>query len=222
MVELKNRQTLDRQIRRLFDDILILGSMVEQAVVQAVAAMAKGDLAASKRIYAGDVRINERRFQIEEDCLALIATQQPIARDLRVLASMLEVNTELERMGDYAKGIARITLELNLFKPVAFPPQLTRMASICVEMLNRALTAFVDCDEEAAAAIPGMDDEVDKIYTEVYRSLIPVVGADEELIDPVNHLIWASHNLERMADRVTNICERTIFITTAKLIELGR
>jgi phosphate transport system protein len=222
MTELKNRQTLDRLIKKLLDDILVLGSMVEQAVVQAVVALEKRDLSAAERIYAGDVRINKRRFQIEEDCLALIATQQPIARDLRVLSSILEVNTELERMGDYGKGIARIVRELDKFDPIPFPDELPRMAAAAIDMLNKALDAFLNVDEQAARAIPELDYEVDHFYDRINRRLIKMVGKDRSIIDSANYMMWASHNLERLADRVTNICERTVFVATGEMIEFGK
>lgn len=222
MTEIVNRATLDRQTKKLLDDLLSLGSMVEQAVVQAVAALKKRDLRAAERIYAGDARINERRFRIEEDCLALIATQQPIARDLRVLSSILEINTELERMGDYGKGIARITIEMGKHAEVPFPEELTRMAADAVDMLEKALSAFFHADEAAARAIPEMDEIVDKFYNRINRGLIKSIGSDPSIIDSANYLMWATHNLERLADRVTNICERTIFVATGEMVEFGK
>lgn len=215
-----NRQTLDNQLKKLNDEILVLGSMVEQAVLRSVEALKKRDLSTAERIRAGDLRINQKHFQIEQDALITIATQQPIARDLRILASIMDVNTELERMGDYAKGIARITMELSKHPPIAVPDQLTRMAAFAVEMLKNSLTAFVAQDEAAARAIPDSDDVVDAYYNEVNRLLIALVGENAASIDRANYLMWAAHNLERLADRVTNICERTLFIATGKLVEL--
>lgn len=222
MTELKNRQTLDRQTKKLLDDVLILGSMVETAVVQAVDALREHDLAAAARIYEADSRINERRFQIEDACLVLIATQQPIARDLRVLSSVLEISTELERMGDYAKGIARITIELDSHPPIPFPEELAAMATAATGMLNRALTAFQQADEHAALAIPDLDNKVDAAYNRINRSMIGLAGQSPSMVDSANYIMWAAHNLERLADRVANICERTIFIATAELIEFGK
>ena len=155
---METRGTLEKKIQMLQDEILVLGSMVENAILAAVNALQKRDIEASKRIYASDQQINDRRFKLENECITLIATQQPMARDIRILAAVLEVLTELERMGDYAKGIARINIlvgkETRLKPLVEFP----EMAEITVDMLHRALLAFVEADEEAACQIP-TDDE---------------------------------------------------------------
>ncbi len=216
------RQTFEREMQRLQDELLILGSMVEQAIADAVDALKKRDLEQSRQLIANDRLINEKRFQIEAEVLTLIATQQPIAGDLRVLASTLEIAAELERMGDYAKGIANISLMLGeepLIKPLIDIP---RMAAKAREMLHRALDAFIRRDIEAASAIPAEDDEVDNLYNQVYRELITLIMANPRNIDQANHLLWVAHNLERTADRVTNICERTIFTVTGQMSEIGK
>ena len=222
MSEIRNRQTFDRRLKKLTDDMLVLGNMVEQAVLRAVTALEKRDTRAARRVYENDRRVNERRFRIEEDTIVLIATQQPIARDLRMLSSLLELITELERMGDYAKGIARIAIELDKVEPIPFPVELNEMAAAATGMLNRALEAFVKVDVEAAYQIPELDERVDKLYNKVNRRLIQMVGKDPESIDRANYMMWASHNLERLADRVTNICERTIYVDTGEMIEFGK
>lgn len=214
------RETLDRKVQELLDDILSLGSMVEQAIMDSVDALKKRNLEAAKQIYSGDKHINEKRFQIENNCMVLIATQQPMARDLRVLASVLEIATELERMGDYAKGIARITLILGNQPPIKPLIDIPRMAKLTTDMLHRALGAFVDTDLDIARSLPYEDDEVDALYNQVYRELLTYMIADPSTIDRANYLLWVAHNLERTADRVTNICERTIFIATGELIEV--
>ena len=198
-----------------------MGSIVEQAVLQSVDALRRRDPDAAGRIYASDVRVNEKRFRIEQDVLELIATQQPIARDLRVLASILEVITELERMGDYAKGIARNTIELSKLLPLEFPQELQIMADRAAGMLHDSLTAFYSADVEAARQIPVSDDEVDTLYNQVIRGLIEHVRAHPSDIDAANYLMWAAHNLERLADRVSNICERTVFMVTGEMVEFG-
>ncbi|PWH18270.1 MAG: phosphate transport system regulatory protein PhoU [Ardenticatenia bacterium] len=216
------RQTFEREMQRLQDELLVLGSMVEHAITDSVEALKKRDLEWSRQLVADDRLINEKRFQIEADVLTLIATQQPIAGDLRVLASTLEIAAELERMGDYAKGIANINLMIGeepLIKPLIDIP---RMAAKAREMLHRALDAFVRRDIEAARAIPVEDDEVDNLYNQVYRELITLILANPKNIDQANHLLWAAHNLERTADRVTNICERTIFTVTGQMAEIGK
>jgi phosphate transport system protein len=214
------RKTFESDIKQLKDELLLMGSMVEQQTLDAVEALKKRDLEAARRIYAADAKINEKRFAIENQVMILIATQQPMAHDLRLLASILEVSAELERMGDYAKGMATINIRMGdepLLKPLIDVP---RMAQIASSMLHRALTAFVNEDAEAAKAIPSEDDEVDALYNQVYRELMTFVMKDPKTIDRANYLLWAAHNLERMADRVTNICERTIFIVTGEIKEI--
>ncbi len=217
------RETLDLQIQQLLNQILVLGSMVEQATMDAVSSLKKQDLEAARTIYHNDILINNKHFEIEDSCIRLIATQQPImAGDLRLLASALEVNTELERMGDYAKGIAKICLIIGkqpLLKPLIDVP---RMAELAVSMLHRSLTAFVEKNVEAARSIPTEDDEVDGLYNQVYRELVTYMISDPSTIDRANYLMWVAHNLERFADRVTNICERTIYVVEGQLLELDR
>jgi len=214
------RKTFESDIKQLKDELLLMGSMVEQQTLDAVEALKKRDLEAARRIYAADARINEKRFAIENQVMILIATQQPMAHDLRLLASILEVSAELERMGDYAKGMATINVRMGdepLLKPLI---DLPRMAQIAASMLHRALAAFVNEDAETAKAIPEEDDEVDALYNQVYRELMTFVMKDPKTIDRANYLLWAAHNLERMADRVTNICERAIFIVTGEIKEI--
>jgi phosphate transport system protein len=214
------RKTFETEIQQLKDDLLLLGSMVEGAILHSVQALKKRDLEASRRIYEMDSQINAKRFAIEEQVMVAIATQQPMAHDLRLLASILEVAGELERMGDYAKGIATVNIRMGeqpLLKPLVDVP---RMAQKAADMLHRALTAFVNEDAEAARTIPNEDDEVDQLYTQVYRELMTFVMADAKSIERANWLLWVAHNLERVADRVTNICERTIFIVTGEIKEI--
>ncbi len=214
------RETLDRQIHHLQDEILLLGSMVEQAMLNAVEALKRRDLEAATQIYEDDVLINEKRFAIENAILILIATQQPIAKDLRMLAAMLEVITELERMGDYAKGVAKITNKIgDAVLPLPMR-EIAKMGELAVNMLHRALTAFINENPSQACLIPLEDDEVDKLYNQVYHSVVRSMIANPEIIDQTNLMLWVAHNLERMADRVTNICERTVFIATGELLEM--
>jgi phosphate transport system protein len=214
------RRTFEIEIQQLKDELLLMGSMVEQQVLEAVEALKKRDIKASKCIFEADKKINSKRFGIEEQVMILIATQQPMAHDLRLLASILEVSAELERMGDYAKGIATINIRIGdeaLLKPLIDIPRMAEKAS---NMLHRALTAFINEDVEVARAIPAEDDEVDDLYKQVYRELMTFIIADPKEIDRANYLLWAAHNLERFADRVTNICERTVFIVTGENKEI--
>jgi phosphate transport system protein len=217
---MRPRQTFERKLQRLQDEVLVLGSMVEKALLESVKSLKKRDLEAARRLVAEDRSINEKRFAIENDALILIATQQPMAGDLRILAAVLEIATELERMGDYAKGIAKINLmmgEQPLIKPLIDIP---RMAEKARDMLHRALEAFVQQDVALARAIPGEDDEVDALYNQVYRELLTFIMSDPRNIDQANYLLWAAHNLERTADRVTNICERVVFTVTGEMMEM--
>ncbi len=214
------RETLDRQIHHIQDEVLLLGSMVEQAMLKSVDALKRRDLKASRTLYEEDALINEKRFAIENAILILIATQQPMARDLRSLAAMLEVITELERMGDYAKGIGKVNIRLGDHTiPIPYR-EIDLMADLAVSMLHRSLSAFINEDAGQASAIPLEDDKVDDLYNHVTRGLVNAMIANPENIDAANLLIWVAHNLERMADRVTNICERTVFIATGELLEL--
>jgi len=214
------RKTFETELQQIKDDVLLLGSLVEQAILNSVEALKKRDRKASEHILEADKEINAKRYAIEEQVMVLIATQQPMAHDLRLLASILEIAGELERMGDYAKGIANINIRMGdepLLKPLIDIP---RMAQKDVDMLHRALTAFINEDAEAARSIPREDDEVDALYNQVYRELMTFILQDPKTIERANWLLWAAHNLERVADRVTNICERTIFIATGELIEI--
>ncbi len=220
MPTINPRESFDRYQKALLDEVLVMGSMVEQAIQQSLVALKNRDTEASRRIYQNDERINQRRYRIESETLTLIATQQPMARDLRFLAAILEVITELERIGDYAKGISRINILLGE-EPINAPIRdLELMAELGLSMLHRALSAFINKDPEAAGLIPPEDDQVDTLYNHIYRELIERMIEDPAFIDRANHLIWAAHNLERMADRVTNICERIIFVATGEIREL--
>ena len=216
------REAFQRNLKVLQDELLVLGGMVEKALVDSVELLKKQDLDGAQKLIAQDESINEKRFAIEADTLVQIATQQPMAGDLRVLASILDVASELERIGDYAKGIAKITLMIGqkpLIKPLI---DLPRMAEKAADMLRRALNAFVRQDLTCADSIPNEDDEVDALYNQVYRELLTFIISDPRTIDQATLLLWVGHNLERAADRVTNICERVVFIVTGKLVEMDR
>ncbi|MCB0112982.1 MAG: phosphate signaling complex protein PhoU, partial [Caldilineaceae bacterium] len=198
------------ELKQLQDEVLMMGSMVIHAIKEAVDILKRQDLDGAQRVIDGDVVINDKRYTIEARVLTLIATQQPMARDLRLLAAVLEIVTELERMGDYAKGIGKITLLLGrdpLVKPLVEIPQMSEMV---VDMLRRSLDAFVDQDLEVARSLPLEDDAVDALYNKVQRDLLSVLLEKPQLMERANYLLWAAHNLERAADRVTNICERII------------
>jgi phosphate transport system protein len=217
-----SRSGFHRELERLQDEVLVLGSMVEKAVSRSVDALRARDVGLARALEAEDVLINRKRFEIEEAALLQIATQQPMASDLRRLAAILQIVTDLERMGDYAAGIAHICVEIGdqpHIKPLIDIP---RMADKASSMLRRALDAFVDRDVLAAEAIAAEDDEVDALYQQVYRELLTIMLANPRTIDQATHLLWAAHNLERVADRVQNICERVVFVATGRMREFSR
>ncbi len=218
----RNRTAFHRELEHVQEEVLVLGSMVEKAVLRSVDALRNRDSATARIIEAEDVLINKKRFEIEEASLMLIATQQPMASDLRRLAAVLQIVTDLERMGDYASGIARICIDIGdqpHIKPLIDIP---RMAEKSVSMLRRSLDAFIERDVAAAESIAREDDEVDDLYQQVYRELLTIMLANPRTIDQATRLLWAAHNLERVADRVQNICERVVFVVTGRMQELSR
>ena len=215
------RERFDRHLQNLLDQVLILGSMVDQAMTKAMEALKRQDHTAARRIYNNDLRINQKRYSLEDECITIIATQQPMARDVRLLAAVIEIITELERIGDYAKGICKINLLLS-DEPVdpVIINELQQMAKLGLDMLRRSLDAFIAGDDKTAREIPDEDDVVDQLYNQIYLKLVERMIADPATIDRANHMMWAAHNLERMADRVTNICERIVYVATGEMREL--
>ena len=214
------RQVFDQELRRLQDDMLTLGHLVEGAMTAAIQALVARDLEAARQVMADDDQINERRFALEHDCLLLIATQQPMASDLRVVAAVLDITSNLERMADHAKGIGKITIMLGhepLIKPLVDVPV---MAQKAVQMLREVLDAFVQRDPVAARQLATRDDEIDAYYDQIYRELLSYMLADPRTINQATLLLWIAHNIERFADRVTNICERVVFTVTGEMKEL--
>ncbi|HMA38110.1 MAG TPA: phosphate signaling complex protein PhoU [Chloroflexia bacterium] len=214
------RENFQRSLRELQDSVLAMGSMVDQAIQRSTQALRARDVRQAGEVIAGDQAINEERFRIEEQALLLIATQAPMARDLRWLAAVLNIITDLERMADHAAGNARITILIGDEPPLKPLIDIPRMADICSEMLRAALDAFVAADADAAYTVAYRDDEVDQLYDQVYRELLTFMMADPGTINRATHLLWAAHNLERIADRVTNICERVVFLSTGHMEEI--
>jgi phosphate transport system protein len=214
------RESFKRNISLLKDEVLTLGSMVEESVQESVEALIRRDEETAAGIPQKDQAINEKRYAIENAVFIQIATQQPMAHDLRTLAAILEIINELERMGDYAKGIAKVTLLLRE-EDVAFPlREFDEMAGLGTNMLHRGLAAFVDEDLDLARSIAVEDRRIDAMYEDIYHKLIQGMILNPATIDQSNYLMWVAHNLERLADRVVNICERTIFTCTGELLEL--
>ncbi len=215
------RTTFHKRLREIQDDILAMGSMVEKATSRSVESLKNRDLALARQIISDDQKINGKRFEIEEKCIQLIATQQPMASDLRTIVSVLNITGELERIGDYAEGISKIVMMIGDEPPLKPLIDIPRMAEKTQDMLRRALDAFIRRDAEAARGVAIEDDEVDNLYNQVFRELLTFMLEDPKTITRATRLIWVAHNLERSADRVTNICERVVYIVTGKMEEIG-
>jgi phosphate transport system protein len=216
-----NRSDLDQKIQYAKDQILLLGSMVEEAMYRSVRALKDHDFDVSQSILEKDIAINRKRFEVESAIISSIATQQPLAHDLRILASVLDLCTELERIGDYAKGIAVINLRSNGLSLPKILNDLYYMSEKALDMFHRAMTAFVQEDAEQAQAIAREDDVIDALYEQVYNEVMDLVTVNPMNMERGNYVLWVAHNLERMADRVTNICERTVFIATGDFAEVS-
>ncbi|HSB02762.1 MAG TPA: phosphate signaling complex protein PhoU [Anaerolineales bacterium] len=215
-----SHKTFSQELREVKDEVLLLSSMVEQAVVNSAEALKNSDLRQARQILSGDIDINRKRFEIEISIMVLIATQQPIAHDLRLLAASLDICTELERMGDYAKGIATINLRSEGLGLPHILQDIYAMAEKAVDMLHRGMTAFATEDIQTAQAIIREDDAIDECYSNLYYEAIHSVLGDPRNIERANYVIWAAHNLERLGDRITNICERVVYMVTGERLEL--
>ena len=215
------RELFQAELRGLQDDILVLGSMTEKAIMDAMESLRDGDVEWSRRIVEDDHRINAKRFEIEDRTMFVIASQQPMATDLRSLVSVLYIITDLERMADHAEGIARINLMLDaepLPRRLGYIPG---MADRAVAMLRDSLKAYIDHDVDMARRICDADDEVDRLQDAVYEDSIKAMIADPSSIQRNTYLIWCAHNLERIADRCTNICERVVYTATGRMEEIN-
>jgi phosphate transport system protein len=218
---LQTRSTLDRELQGVQDNVLRMGSLVESSITRALEALARRDTDLANHVIADDVQINQLRFETEEECLKVIATQQPAARDLRTIMAAMNIVIDLERMGDHAAGIAKIVLRTAhepLLKPLIDMP---RMAHICQEMIRGVLDAYMQHDPTLARAVASRDDQVDQLYNQIFRELLTFMLEDPRTTTRALYLLWSAHNLERIGDRVTNIAERVVFMTSGELEELN-
>ena len=210
------REDFERNLKGLEDDVVQLSSRVEKAIFKSIEALKERDITASQKVVDDDDVIDEEQQAIEDRCIDLIALEAPMAGDLRVLIAAMMVANELERMGDYAEGIAKISLSMGNLPPLKPLIDIPRMADKSVEMLRRSTQAFVNRDVESATAVLLADDEVDDIYEQVYRELLTYMMADPSTIQRATYLLWVAHDLERVADRTTNIAERVIYLVTGE------
>ena len=215
------RATFHKKLREIQDEVLVMGSMVGKAITSSIKALKERDLGLAHQIINDDQKVNHKRFEIEEKCVELIATQQPMASDLRIIIAILNITTEIERIGDYAMGIARIVIMTGDEPPLKPLIDIPRMAEQTVDMLRRSLDALINRDAETVKKIATEDDLVDNLYDQVFRELLTFMAEDPKTITRATRLIWVAHNLERAADRVTNICERVVFMVTGKMEEIG-
>jgi phosphate transport system protein len=215
------RTAFERQLLAVQEDMLVMAGMVETAIERGIEALKTRNVNLAQQIIEDDLKINRKRYETEDKCLELIATQQPLASDLRTIVSVLHITVDLERMGDHAEGIAKIALMLADEPPLKPYIDIPRMAQIAIEMLMGSLEAFKDRDPARARAICDQDDEVDALYEQVYRELLTFMINDPHTIQRATYLIWTAHNLERIADRVTNICERVVYLVEGRIEELN-
>ncbi len=215
------RLDLDRQLGQLQQEVVSLAEIVDKATIRAVDALKRRDLVESQQVVQEDDYIDQKRYEIEDRCIDLIATQQPMARDLRAIIALLHITTELERMGDYAEGIAKISLLMGEDAPLKPLIDIPRMAEKATLMLRNSIDSLVSRDVVKANQVLQDDDEVDDLYDRVYRELLVYMLQDPQTIQRATYLLWAAHDLERIADRATNIAERVIYLVTGKVVESG-
>ena len=216
------RRAFEEQIHELLEDLLEMGQMVADSIEQSIQALARQDEDLARHVIDFDDEINATQHDIDEKCLVLIATQQPMAGDLRTILAVSNIASELERIGDYTEGIAKLAIKLAgkpLLKPLIDIP---RMAETGRRMLMTALEAFAREDVVAAQEVGQADDTVDALYDQVYRELLVFMMEDPKTITEATYLLWIAHNLERIADRTTNIAERVIFIDSGQIVDLNR
>lgn len=215
------REIFQEQMRALEKHMLDMGDMVIQSIKRVIEALKSRNIEEAKKIIQDDLIINRKRWNIEEECINLIARQQPVATDLREIIALLNIIVDLERMGDHAEGIAKIVVLLGntpLVKPLIDVP---KMAEKSISMIERSLEAFIERDAEKSKAICSEDDVIDRLHEQVYHELINIMIKDPTTITGATYLMWTSHNLERIADRVTNICERTVYLVTGTIEEMN-
>ena len=215
------RATFDRHLSEIEEDMLVLAGMVERAVGRSIDALKNRDTDLARVVIVEDADINRKRYETEEKCLELLATQQPMARDLRTIVAVLHVIVDLERMGDHAEGIAKVVIMLADEPPLKPYIDIPRMAEVAVRMLRGAVESFKLRDVEMARQVCDQDDEVDALYDQVYRELITFMINDPRTIERATHITWIAHNLERIADRVTNIGERVVYMVQGTYEELN-
>jgi phosphate transport system protein len=213
------RSVFDRQLSDLQDNVLYLSELVVSQVLQAVQALQTHDMDTARRVDGLDATINRLRYELEEDCYTLLALQQPNSRDMRRIVSTVSIVTNLERMGDHAAGIARLALRMETTRCSVHVPEFDEMASMAVTSLRDAMTAMTTWDKVLARAVIDRDADIDRLHKQVYDHLIRMMTENPSTIECATMLLWVSHNLERYADRISNVCERIVYLITGHLHE---
>ena len=214
------REHFRSDLVHLQDRVIEMGSMVDRQIERAMQALVERDTALADAVIRDDAEVNRTRYEIDQQALTMLAQQSPMAVDLRVIISVLSIIIDLERMGDHAKGIGAIVQMMSnepLVKPLVDIPEMTVRARV---MLGNSLDAFVERDVEAARRVGEADDGVDELQDRVYHDLVDIMIHDPTSVEPCTHLLWVSHNIERIADRATNIAERVVFTVTGELTEM--
>jgi phosphate transport system protein len=218
---METRTAFHEHLKKIEEDVQDMGEKVMKAISRSSDALKNRDLALAHQIIADDARINEQRFTIEEKCIGLIASEHPAVKDLQVIVSVLSIITELERIGDYGEGIAKIVIMIGSEEPLKPLVDIPRMAEITLEMIQKGLQAFMNRDVALAMTVVSLDSVVDSIYDQVFRELLTFMLVDTKTTNRATRLIWVAHNLERAADRATNICERVVYMITGDKGEIG-
>jgi len=211
------RRPLDERFDAVQNELLRMGGLVDQAIDRSVQALRGHDRTLAETVIAGDAEMNRMRYEVEEACLTLIATQQPAAGDLRAILAIDAIAVELERMGDHAEGIAKIVLRMGDEPPVKPLVEIPKMADLCRTMLKQSLDTFLARDPKAARRVGEQDDEIDNLYRMLFDELVSIMARDPSTVERGTYLLWTAHNLERIGDRITNISERVIFMTTGQI-----
>jgi phosphate transport system protein len=212
---------LQDSLRAEKEEVMLMGGLVEQALGLSTEALKNRDLKLAHQIINDDAKIDGKRFEIEKQAIELIAARQPPVSDLNAIVAILNIITELERIGDYAAGIAKIVIMIGKEPPLKPLIDIPRMSEITAEMIHNSLKAFIENNAKAAIQVIGMDQVVDSMYDQIFRELLTFMMTDPKTINRATRLIWVAHNIERAADRATNICERVAYTITGKIEDLG-
>jgi phosphate transport system protein len=218
---LSPRAAFDRALDAVKDDVLRLGALVEESLERSGRALRERDTELADRVRWEDAKVNELQREINTDITTLIATQAPVARDVRELLALYHASAELERMGDYAVNIAKLAQQLASEPETPILPQIPRMERICREQLHAAMRALVDISEDAARAVCRRDDELDELYNSVYEEALNLMTSAPERARQATHMLFAAHHLERLGDRVTNIGEDVVYLATGQVEDLN-